>query len=169
MDCGFPGISEFDCVGKGCCYDSNATTPCFYDTDSYRDLYFFGHGHDYKLALKEFTMVAGRIPLPPRYAFGIFYSRYWAYDDIGEMKVVREYEQRNIPLDVLVTDIDWHITFYKEAEAGKTDQAGQKIGWSGFTWDNRLFPDPKGFLDWCKAKGLKNTLNVHPASGKTEL
>ena len=30
-------------------------------------------------------MVAGRIPLPPRYAFGVFYSRYWAYDDIGEM------------------------------------------------------------------------------------
>lgn len=40
---------------------------------------------DYKLALKEFTMVSGQIPLPPRYAFGIFYSRYWAYDDIGEM------------------------------------------------------------------------------------
>ena len=29
--------------------------------------------------------VSGRIPLPPRYAFGIFYSRYWAYDDMGDM------------------------------------------------------------------------------------
>jgi len=27
-------------------------------------------------------------------------------------------------------------------------QAGQSIGWTGFTWDNHLFPDPKGFLDW---------------------
>ena len=42
---------------------------------------------DYKLALKEFTMVGGQIPLPPRYAFGIFYSRYWAYDDIGQMVI----------------------------------------------------------------------------------
>ena len=32
--------------------------------------------------------VAGRIPLPPRYAFGIFYSRYWAYNDIGDMVCV---------------------------------------------------------------------------------
>ena len=45
-------------------------------------LYFFP---DYKSALKEFTMVAGKIPLPPRHAFGIFYSRYWAYNDIGQM------------------------------------------------------------------------------------
>ena len=29
--------------------------------------------------------VAGPIPIPPRYAFGVFYSRYWAYADTGEM------------------------------------------------------------------------------------
>jgi len=27
-------------------------------------------------------------------------------------------------------------------------QAGEQIGWTGFTWDNHLFPNPKGFLDW---------------------
>ncbi len=32
------------------------------------------------------------------------------------------YEQRGIPLDNLVTDMDWHITFYKEADEGKKDQ-----------------------------------------------
>jgi alpha-glucosidase len=128
-------------------------------------LYFFGHGHDYKVALKEFTMLSGRIPLPPRYAFGVYYSRYWAYNDIGEMEIVDNYEQRGIPLDVLVTDMDWHITFYKEAREGKKDLAGQSIGWTGFTWDNHLFPEPKMFLDWCKSQGLHNTLNLHPASG----
>lgn len=35
---------------------------------------------------------------------------------------MRGYEERGIPLDVLVTDMDWHITFYKEASAGKKDQ-----------------------------------------------
>lgn len=168
QQCGYLGISDFDCIGKGCCFDavvSDENARCFYANNSYRDLYFFGHGHDYKLALQEFTMVSGHIPLPPRYAFGIFYSRYWAYNDVGEMEVVKGYEDRKIPLDVLVTDMDWHITFYKEADAGKKDQAGMSIGWSGFTWDDHLFPDPKGFLDWCKYKGLKNTLNLHPASG----
>ena len=63
-------------------------------------------------------------------------------------EIVDNYEQRGIPLDVLVTDMDWHITFYKEASEGKKDLAGQTIGWTGFTWDKHLFPDPKMFLDW---------------------
>ena len=42
---------------------------------------------DYKGALEDFTKVAGKIPLPPRYAFGVFYSRYWAYSDIGQMVI----------------------------------------------------------------------------------
>ena len=32
--------------------------------------------------------MGGRIPLPPRYAFGVFYSRYRAYNDIGEMVIL---------------------------------------------------------------------------------
>ena len=28
------------------------------------------YGHDYKAALKSFTKFAGKVPLPPRYAFG---------------------------------------------------------------------------------------------------
>ncbi len=46
-----------------------------------QDLYFFGYGHDYKQALGDYVRVAGRIPLPPRYAFGAWWSRYWAYSD----------------------------------------------------------------------------------------
>ena len=42
---------------------------------------------DYKRALMEYSLVGGQIPLPPRYAFGVFYSRYWAYNDIGEMVI----------------------------------------------------------------------------------
>ena len=42
---------------------------------------------DYKHALSDYSLVGGQIPLPPRYAFGVFYSRYWAYNDIGEMVI----------------------------------------------------------------------------------
>jgi alpha-glucosidase (family GH31 glycosyl hydrolase) len=38
-------------------------------------------------------------------------------------------------------------------------------GWTGFTFDEHLFPNHTDFFLWCKAMGLKNTLNVHPASG----
>jgi alpha-glucosidase (family GH31 glycosyl hydrolase) len=52
--------------------------------------------------------VAGRIPLPPRYAFGVFYSRYWAYSDEELMDdIVGEYAARGISLDTLVVDMDW--------------------------------------------------------------
>jgi alpha-glucosidase (family GH31 glycosyl hydrolase) len=62
--------------------------------------------------------------------------------------------------------MDWHITFYKLAGNGTKDQAGQDIGWTGFTFDEHLFPNYEKFLQWCKQLGIKNTLNVHPASGK---
>ena len=32
--------------------------------------------------------------------------------NFGLQKLARGYEQHSIPLDILVTDMDWHITFY---------------------------------------------------------
>ena len=46
-----------------------------------QDWYFMAYGHDYKAALKDYTLFAGRMPLPPRYAFGYWWSRYWMYSD----------------------------------------------------------------------------------------
>src|SRR5262249_25057626 len=111
---------------------------------------------------------------------GIFYSRYWAYDQNGLRELINEYKAHDVPLDTLITDMvktlnrfqqltfipkDWHETFYKEAAEGKKDQAGQPVGWTGYTWDSHLFPTPDGFLAYCKQLGLRNTLNLHPASG----
>ncbi|NQY00663.1 MAG: DUF4968 domain-containing protein, partial [Flavobacteriaceae bacterium] len=48
---------------------------------SEQDWYFFAYGSDYKKALKDYTTIAGKIPMPPRYAFGYWWSRYWAYSD----------------------------------------------------------------------------------------
>ncbi len=127
-----------------------------------QDLYFFGYGHDYKQALGDYVKVAGRIPLPPRYAFGTWWSRYWAYSDQELRDLVTGFQQNNVPLDVFVIDMDWHKTF------GRTfprDASGNGKGWSGYTWDNALFPDPKDFLTELHNNGLKLTLNLHPASG----
>ncbi|MBD3317323.1 MAG: alpha-xylosidase, partial [Chitinivibrionales bacterium] len=43
------------------------------------DRYFFGYGSDYQGCLRDFTRVAGSIPLIPRWALGNWWSRYWAY------------------------------------------------------------------------------------------
>lgn len=35
-----------------------------------QDWYLFAHGLDFRGALRDFTQVAGRIPMPPRFALG---------------------------------------------------------------------------------------------------
>ncbi|CAF1235295.1 unnamed protein product [Rotaria sp. Silwood1] len=154
---------QHECEIRGCCFE--APSSCFYSSQAQQDLYLFGHGRAYYQALFEFTRLAGSIPLPPRYIFGVFFSRYWAYAEYEERQIITEYIQHDVPLDVLVTDMDWHITFYKLLSNGTRDQAGQGIGWTGFTFDEHLFPNHQKFLQWCKQLGLKNTLNLHPASG----
>ena len=39
--------------------------PAARDAD-YRDLYFFGYGHDYVGCLQEYGRVSGRVPMVPR-------------------------------------------------------------------------------------------------------
>jgi len=130
------------------------------------DWYFMGYGLNYKEALREFTQISGKIPLPPRYAFGYWWSRYWNYSDDEIRDLVKKFNQYNIPLDVLVIDMDWHITdglsFRKQS---RKDEFGQSVGWTGYTWNKSLFPDPDKFLQWIKEDHLKTTLNLHPASG----
>ena len=133
-----------------------------------QDWYFFGYGTHFKQALHDFVQIAGRIPMPPRFAFGIWWSRYWEYTDWELRELVHEFQNHNLPLDVLVVDIDWHLRFLPQwFKNGKLqrDQSGQSYGWTGYTWSKSYFPDPKDFLDWTKREGLKVCLNLHPAAG----
>ena len=118
-----------------------------------QDWYFMAYGHNYKSALKDFTVFAGKEPLPPRFAFGYWWSRYWSYSDNEIRELLNNFHTYDIPLDVLVIDMDWHYT-----EPGKG-------GWTGYTWNRRLFPDPEGLLRYIRNNGLQVTLNLHPADG----
>lgn len=133
-----------------------------------QDWYFFGYGHDYKTALGDFIKTAGRIALPPRFVFGTWWSRYWEYTDKEFRDLVAEFETHSVPLDVLVIDMDWHITslpeFYRDGKLLE-DQSGEGFGWTGLTWNKNYFPDPAKFLDWTNRLGLKTCMNLHPASG----
>ena len=130
-----------------------------------QDWYFFGYGHDYRAALGDFVRVAGRIPLPPRFAFGTWWSRYWAYSDQEILRIANGFRENDTPLDVFVIDMDWHLNEQQLKAAGDVDQSGHTLGWSGYTWNKVLFPYPKDFLERLHADGLKTSLNLHPASG----
>ena len=118
-----------------------------------QDWYFMTYGHDYKAALKDFTVFAGKMPLPPRFTFGYWWSRYWAYTDRELRTLVDKFHAYDIPLDVLVIDMDWHYT-----DPGRG-------GWTGWTWNRSLFPDPQKFMGYLKENDLKVTVNLHPAEG----
>jgi len=130
-----------------------------------QDWYFFGYGHDYKRALSDFTRVAGKIPLPPRFAFGAWWSRYWSYTAHELDKLIQGFGTQETPLDVLVIDMDWHPTFDEFPATNKLDASGPKLGWTGYSWNKLLFPDPDRFLASVHEQGLKATVNLHPAGG----
>jgi hypothetical protein len=113
-----------------------------------QDLYWLGYGLDYKRALSDASRVFGSQPLPPRYALGYWYSRYWAYTDQEIEMLVDDFDRMGVPLDVMVIDMDWHLP-----------------GWTGYTWDRDFFPDPDDLLAKLKRRGLRVTLNLHPADG----
>ena len=130
------------------------------------DWYFLGYGTDYKKVLSDFTQIAGKVPLPPRSAFGYWWSRYWNYSDDEFRNLVKRFKQYNIPLDILVIDMDWHTTDgLALSDDKKFDEYEQPIGWTGYTWNKSLFPEPDRFLTWLKEQRIKPTLNLHPASG----
>jgi alpha-glucosidase len=130
-----------------------------------QDWYFFGYGHDYKKALYDYTRVAGKIPLPPKFAFGAWWSRYWSYTDQELEGIIQGFHAHSIPLDVLVIDMDWHPTMGVHWWDDKLDPSAHTLGWTGYSWNKLLFPDPEAFLADVHKEGLKATLNMHPASG----
>ncbi|WP_408078919.1 glycoside hydrolase family 31 protein [Sphingomonas plantiphila] len=132
-----------------------------------QDLYFFGYGHDYIQALGDYAKVAGRQPMPPRFAFGYWWSRYWNYSDSELRDLVGDLDRSGFPLDVLVIDMDWHRTddLSWDPRYVVKDEVGEGVGWTGYSWNRSLFPDPKRFLGWLEDRNIKATLNLHPASG----
>ena len=139
-----------------------------------QDLYFFGYGHDYTDALADFTKVSGKIPLPPKYTFGYWWCRYWEYSDFELMDLANHFEAYNIPVDVMIIDMDWHETWSEISAAAvpgphsphpRRDSFDQRIGWTGFTWKKELFPNPDNFLAELHKRGIKTSLNLHFNNG----
>lgn len=113
-----------------------------------QDWYFFGYGHDFKGALAEYARFGGAVPMIPRWLLGAWWSRFWPYSDHDVRRLIAEFAEHDFPLDVFVIDMDWHLP-----------------GWTGYTWNRALFPDPQATLAWIHRQGLHTTLNLHPADG----
>jgi alpha-glucosidase (family GH31 glycosyl hydrolase) len=114
-----------------------------------KDLYGFFHGLDYKGAIKDLTAVAGKAAMVPRSASGIWWTRWFDFNDMDARDIVSQYRSRSYPLDVFVLDMDWH----------------RKNSWTGYSFDNNLFPDENQFMASLHDQGLVIAANLHDDVG----
>ncbi len=121
-----------------------------------QDVYFFGYGYEYKQCLSDFFHLCGGTPMLPRYALGNWWSRFYPYSEAEYVELMDRFSVEGIPLSIAVIDIDWHVRDV-DPRYGK--------GWTGYTWNTKLFPDPKAFMKRLHERNLKVTLNLHPAEG----
>ena len=112
------------------------------------DWYFMGYGHEYKKAIGDYIKIAGRQPMPPLYVLGYWYSKYQRYSQTDFQNLASEMRRNDIPIDVMIFDMDWHLD-----------------GWTGWTWNNNLIPNPETLIRWMHNQGIKVSLNLHPADG----
>lgn len=113
-----PQIGALDLDSKG----ENLLT---YETIGGRKVYQVIIGEDWKDLTKEYTYLTGRQPLPPRWMFGNFASRFGYHSEQEARNVVQQYKDEKIPLDAIIFDLYWfgkdiqgtlgNLSFYRDS------------------------------------------------------
>lgn len=103
--------------------------------------FFLINGPTMKEVLMRYTDITGKPSLPAPWTFGLWLSTSFTtnYDEETVNSFVDGMIDRGIPLAVFHFDCFWMKEF----------------SWCDFTWDKRVFPEPKEMLARLKAKGLK--------------
>lgn len=139
------------------------------------DRYVFAYGDNYLSAVKALYSLTGACPMIPRFALGNWWSRYHPYNEREYLALMDKFIERDVPITVSVIDMDWHYSVDVDQRFGITEQGfnqekygykeGENLGWTGYTWNEELFPDYKRFLKELQSRNLKVSLNLHPAQG----
>ncbi|WP_040162103.1 glycoside hydrolase family 31 protein [Nigerium massiliense] len=120
------------------------------------DVYLFAHQRDFPAALRDFYRLTGPTPMLPRYALGNWWSRYYPYSQESYKALMNRFAAEELPFSVAVLDMDWHWVDIDPRFGA---------GWTGYSWNTDLFPDHVALLTDLHSRGLRVTLNDHPAAG----
>lgn len=114
------------------------------------EVVLFAHAK-FPMMVRRFTEIAGRAPLPPRWAFGFWQSTTRHISQAELEANIERFEAEEIPLDVLAIDPNW-----------------QAPGHQSWKWDTaRHFPDPPRFLQKLHAAKLELALWSSPFINQT--
>ncbi len=142
-----------------------------------KDEYYFAYGNDYIGATTDLYKLTGKVPLIPRYALSNWWSRYKDYSQEEYLTLMDKFKEEEIPITVATVDMDWHWVKIKEKfgkDAHKVTNHRNfmeyvydvwSVGWTGYSFNTELFPDPYAFLKKLKDDNYHVTFNLHPSMG----
>jgi oligosaccharide 4-alpha-D-glucosyltransferase len=129
--------------------DSKKNNVLTYETIGGRKTYQVIVGDDWKDLLSEYTDLTGHQPMPPRWVFGNFASRFGYHSEAEARNVVNQFRKDSIPLDAIIFDLYW---FGKEIQGTLGNLA----------FDTDSFPHPKEMITDFKNSGVKTVLITEP-------
>ena len=129
--------------------DSKKDNTLEYETISGRKTYQVIIGDSWEDLVKNYTDLTGKQPLPPRWAFGNFSSRFGYRSQEQVEKTIKRFEDDKIPVDAIILDLYWF---------GKTIQGTM----GNLEWDKDTFPNPDKMIADLNAKGVKTVLITEP-------
>jgi alpha-glucosidase (family GH31 glycosyl hydrolase) len=130
-------------------FDSKKDGTLSYETIGGRKTYQVIAGEQWEDVVAGYTSLTGRQPLPPRWAFGNFASRFGYRTEAETRAVVDKFIAEKIPVDAVVLDLYWF---------GKTIKGTM----GNLAWDKESFPNPKGMMADLAAKGVKTVVITEP-------
>lgn len=119
------------------------------------DIYVFMYDHDFRYALDDYFKLTGAPVLPPRYAFGNWWSRNVSYNDQSIATLIRNFERKKIPIAVMLFDNDWHFRDVGSYTGLKT----------GYTFNRNLIRNPKEMIKQFHMRGIRVGLCINPTDG----
>jgi oligosaccharide 4-alpha-D-glucosyltransferase len=130
-------------------FDSKKDGTLSYETIGGRKTYQVIAGDSWPEVMAGYTSLTGRQPLPPRWTFGNFASRFGYRSEAETRAVVDKFIEEKIPLDAVVLDLYW---FGKEVKGTMGNLA----------WDKDSFPNPEGMMADLAKKGVKTVVITEP-------
>lgn len=114
-----------------------------------RTSYLLVTGDDTPDILANYTTVTGRQPLPPRWAFGNFASRFGYRNQAEVLATIDKFRQTGFPVDAVILDLYWF----------GPDIKGHM---GNLAWYKDSFPDPDGMIAELKQNGVNTILITEP-------
>ncbi|MGB5576723.1 MAG: TIM-barrel domain-containing protein, partial [Woeseiaceae bacterium] len=114
-----------------------------------RTAYIVIAGDSYPKLIENYTDVTGKQPLPPRWAFGNYASRFGYHTEKETRSVVKKFKRHKIPLDAIILDIYWFGRDIK-GHMGKLD------------WDRNAWPTAEDMISDFADEGVKTIVITEP-------